>query len=80
MKVEYSKKAVKVINRLDSATKQRIRVAINALPNGDTKQLTGRIKTWRLRVGDWRVLFSYPEKDIILIEKIAPRGQAFKEG
>jgi len=78
MKVEYSNKAVKVIERLDTKTKQRIRAAINTLPDGDTKQLSGRVVTWRLRIGGWRVLFSYPEKDIILVEKIAPRGQVYK--
>jgi len=77
--VEYSKKSVKVINRLDVKTKQRLRIAINSLPDGDTKLLSGRIKTWRLRVGDWRVLFSYPDNNTILIEKIAPRGQIYKE-
>ena len=34
--------------------------------------------TYRLRVGDWRILFSYPEDGIILIEKIGPRGDVYK--
>ena len=83
MNIEYSKKAVKIINRLDIITKQRIRQSINDLPDGDIKRLAGQINTWRLRVGDWRILFSYPEypnKDIILVEKVAPRGQIYKEG
>jgi mRNA interferase RelE/StbE len=65
---------------MDAATKQRIRQAIHNLPDGDVKQLSGRIGTWRLRIGALRILFSYPEEDVILIEKIAPRGQAYKEG
>ena len=77
MVVEVSKKAVKVINRMDIKTKQRLKAAIYALPDGDTKLLNGRVKTWRLRVGGWRVLFSYPENDRILVEKIAPRGQVY---
>jgi mRNA interferase RelE/StbE len=79
LKIEFSKKSVKVINRLDVTTKQRLRQAINCLPEGDTKLLTGYIDTWRLRVGDWRILFSYPDRDTILVEKIAPRGQIYKE-
>jgi len=80
LKVEFSKKAVKVIERLDVPTKHRIRDAINALPEGDTKLLSGQVETYRLRVGGWRILFSYPDNDTILIEKIAPRGQVYKEG
>ena len=79
MKIEYSQKAVKTINRLDSSTKQRVRQSINNLPDGDVKKLTGKINTWRLRIGNWRILFSYPDKNVILIEKIAPRGQVYKE-
>ena len=80
MIIEYSKQLAKIINRLDMPTKQRIRAAVNALPDGDIKQLTGRVNTWRLRVRDWRVLFSYPAKDVTLVEKVAPRGQIYREG
>lgn len=79
MNITYSKKAVKVINRMDTITKQRIRKAIEQLPEGDIKLLQGHVLTYRLRVGDWRVLFSYPENDTILVEKIGPRGQVYKE-
>jgi len=80
MEIKVSKKAVKVIERMDAPTKQRVKTAIFALPDGDTRQLVGRVSVWRLRVGDWRVLFSYPDENTILIEKVAPRGQAYKEG
>jgi mRNA interferase RelE/StbE len=80
MRTEYSKKAAKAIERMDTATKQRVRQAIHSLPAGDVKQLSGRIGTWRLRIGALRILFSYQDEDAILIEKIAPRGQAYKEG
>ena len=79
MKIKFSKKAVKVINRMDDKTKQRLRAAIYALPEGDTKLLSGSVHTWRLRVGGWRILYSYPDKKTILVEKIAPRGHAYKE-
>ena len=80
LNIEYSNKAVKVIETLDKPTKNRLRQAILNLPNGDVKRLVGKVITLRLRVGDWRVLFSYKNNDTILIEKIAPRGQAYKEG
>jgi len=80
VRTEFSKKAVKVIEKMDLPTKERIRKAVFALPDGDIKLLSGKIGVWRLRVGDWLVLFSYPDKNTVLIEKIAPRGQAYKEG
>lgn len=79
MNLAFSKQAVKTINRMDSATKQRIKAAIDRLPDGDTKQIKGRsIVTYRLRVGDWRVLYSFEDQSTILIEKIAPRGEVYK--
>lgn len=63
---------------MDRISKQRIKVAIEKIPEGDIKALQGAPGSYRLRVGDWRVLFSYPECDIILIEKIAPRGEVYK--
>lgn len=78
MKVEYAKIAVKVINSLDRPTKQRVRSAIEKLPEGDVRPLKGSSGSYRLRVGDWRILFSYPAQDTILIEKIGPRGEIYK--
>jgi len=64
---------------MDSATKQRIKIAIEQLPDGDTKQIKGRsIATYRLRVGSWRVLYSFDDNGTICIEKVAPRGEVYK--
>ena len=78
MRIEYARAAVKVINGMDRPTKQRIRASIEKLPAGDIKPYKGSPGTYRLRVGDWRILFSYPEDDTILIEKIGPRGGVYK--
>lgn len=78
MRIEYAKVAVKVINSMDRLTKQRIRAGIEKLPQGDIKPYKGSPGTYRLRVGDWRILFSYPEEGTILIEKIGPRGGVYK--
>jgi len=79
MKIIYSKQAIKTIDRMDGATKQRIKSAIEQLPDGDTKQIKGRnIATCRLRVGGWRVLYSFSDDGEISIEKIAPRGDVYK--
>ena len=78
MRIEYAHAAVKVINGMDRPTKQRIKAGIEKLPQGDIKPYKGSPGTYRLRVGDWRILFSYPERDTILIEKIGLRGGVYK--
>ena len=77
MQIEYKKKAVKYINSCDRATKQRLKIAIEKLPLGDVKKLAVLENDFRLRVGDLRILFSI-EEDIIIINDILPRGQAYK--
>ena len=78
MRLTYSKSAVKVINGMDKATKQRIKAALEKIPDGDIKPFKGSPGTYRLRVGGWRILFSYPEHDIVLVDKIGPRGDVYK--
>ena len=78
MNIQYSKRSVKAINGMDKPTKQRIKVAIELIPNGDIKPLKGSDGSFRLRIGDWRIIFSYPTKETILIEKVAPRGEVYK--
>ena len=78
MEIQYAKAAVKAIGEMDKPTKQRIKLAIEKIPEGDIKPLRGSVGSYRLRVGDRRILFSYPEHDIILIEKIGPRGDIYK--
>lgn len=77
MQIEYSKNAVKYINASDKPTKRRLKEAIERIPFGDIKKLQGIDNGYRLRVGDLRVLFSI-ENDIIYIDNIIPRGQAYK--
>ena len=80
MNILYAKRAIKTIERLDTTTKQRIGQGIVAIPSGDIKRLQGHAELYRLRVGDWRILFTYLASDTVLIEKISPRGEAYKEG
>ncbi len=77
MQIEYSKKAIKYINSADKPTKKRLKESIEKIPLGDIKKLRGIEDGYRLRVGDLRVLFSM-EDNIIYIDNIIPRGQAYK--
>lgn len=78
MKINYSKSAVKYINGLDKPSKQRIKAGIEGIPKGDIRPLQGSPDSYRLRVGYFRIIFSYPNDDTILIEKIGPRGGVYK--
>lgn len=77
MQIEYSKSAIKYIIASDRSTKRRLKESIEKIPLGDIKKLQGTDNGYRLRVGDLRILFSI-ENDIIYIDNIIPRGQAYK--
>ena len=79
IEIKYTKKAGKSLNSLERITKNRIIQGINNLPLGDIKHLQGYNGMYRLRVGDFRVIFSMDtEEDIIIIRDILPRGEAYK--
>ena len=77
MRIEYKQKAIKYINSADRAAKKRLKDAIEKIPFGDIKKLTGFENEYRLRVGDLRVLFTV-ENNIITVNEIRPRGQVYK--
>jgi mRNA-degrading endonuclease RelE of RelBE toxin-antitoxin system len=74
----FQKVRKKVLERLDTSTKQRMRVAIFKLPDGDVKRLQGFTDLYRLRVGDWRITFTMTSTEIF-IEAVLPRGSAYKK-
>ena len=78
MRVTYVKMAAKALERLDTLTKHRIRQGILGIPSGDIKRLQGHNELFRLRVGDWRIVYSLPNADTVLVERIAPRGDVYK--
>ena len=80
MNIEYAKSAVKTIASLDKKTKLRIKQAIETIPSGDIKPLRGSQSLYRLRVGGWRIVFSFPDNETVLVERIAPRGDIYKGG
>lgn len=76
--------ARKKLQGLAKPDRLRITDKINQLgynpdaPELDIKKLEGE-PGWRLRVGGWRVIFDrQDEVKIIAIERIKPRGDAYK--
>ncbi|MBR0232830.1 MAG: type II toxin-antitoxin system RelE/ParE family toxin [Synergistaceae bacterium] len=83
--ISIGHKALKVLTSLPKPQRLRISDAIDKLKYGpyqkelDIKPLHGRPE-WRLRVGDWRVIFLIFENEIkISVVSISPRGDAYKK-
>ncbi len=77
MNTNYTRQAAKALANLDASIKERIRQGIRKLPAGDIKRLKGYTALYRLRIGDWRILYSIVGEEI-LIEDVLPRGDAYK--
>ena len=79
------KQAKKVLQSLARTDRNRIAEKIKLLgenpdnPILDIKPLQGSENLHRLRVGQWRIVFDRDDEvKIIAIEKIKPRGGAYK--
>ena len=77
-KIKYEKDCLKYLEKLDRNTQVRIINAISQLPFGNVKKLQGNIANYRLRVGNYRIVFSKDDENLISIIKIAPRGEVYK--
>lgn len=80
--VTYSRSASKSLARLPVSTAAMIRSKMSqyaadpaSLAN-NIKRLRERKGLLRLRIGDWRVLFT-DDGRVVLVEKVAPRGSAY---
>ncbi len=78
MEIRITKTAIKHVKKLDSPTRNRILSSINKLPFGDVKKLQGYDNYYRLRVGDFRVIYSLDD-ETITISAVLPRGEAYKQ-
>lgn len=81
MRVYLSTKARKGLDNAPAEVRARLESAISELfrtpyPAG-CKKLKGAPNSYRLRVGDYRVLYSILSRDEILVFKVAPRGSAY---
>lgn len=86
MKLQYSKKSLKFLSKLDKKSVNRIRCAIAGLtktpPEGDIKLMSGYDDNRkRLRVGVWRIIYNYTvenELRILYVIDIGNRGDIYK--
>ena len=79
-KIIIKKKAKKFIDRLPKNERVRIVRAIEMLPNGeDIKKLKGHNDLMRLRVGDYRIIYTVDNGELIVyIIDADNRGEVYK--
>ncbi len=78
-RLRYAQSVVRQLEKMSPDVARRLQAKINRLTNnlaGDVKRLTHYSPEYRLRVGDWRVLFNVMG-DTISIERIAHRSGAY---
>ena len=77
--IRFGNRALKDLRKLDKQISKRIVDKIEALAddlNGDVKKLTDHSPQYRLRIGDFRVLFDI-DQGTILIQRVMNRREAY---
>ncbi|MBA3807962.1 MAG: type II toxin-antitoxin system RelE/ParE family toxin [Solirubrobacterales bacterium] len=80
--LRFTRSAEKDLRRLDPPIRKRVLGALDRLlaedRSLDVRRLTGS-ELFRLRVGDWRVIFAYDrETGSLLVRRVLPRGRAYE--
>ncbi|MCI8403904.1 MAG: type II toxin-antitoxin system RelE/ParE family toxin [Clostridia bacterium] len=68
---------MKSIKEMNNPYKSRIKTAIEKIPQGDIRKLQGYNNMYRLRIGDYRIIYKTTENGIY-IDGVLPRGEAYK--
>lgn len=77
--IQYDKRCLKYLRRIDKKDQLRILKAIKDLPYGDVKKLQGRAEDYRLRVRDYRIIFTKDDEELLIyVIEIAPRRDVYK--
>lgn len=77
--IQYKPQALRDLEALDWAVRRRVLKKVDALRHnlsGDVKRLVSYTPGWRLRVGDWRVLFEI-SGSVIVIWRVVHRSEAY---
>jgi mRNA interferase RelE/StbE len=81
-KIEYSRSSLRALRKMPRNVAETIEKKIVGLaadpyaPHNNATRLQGR-PGYRLRVGDWRVLYELGEKRLLVLD-IKPRGGAYQ--
>lgn len=78
-KIELSKTALKFLKKQPKNQQVRLLRAVYKLPEGDIKKLIDGTDEYRLRVGDYRIIYKMKNEILtILVLDIGNRGQIYK--
>lgn len=78
--IEFRPRALRDLKQLAPEVSQRIERKLDLLQDdlsGDVKRLVRYTPGWRLRVGDWRVLFE-TQGNVLVIHRIVHRSKAYE--
>ena len=78
--IEFKPRAVKDLQSISKITQTKILAKIQEMENdlkGDVKKLTNFTPEYRLRVGNYRILFEI-ENESIVIYRIKPRDKVYQ--
>lgn len=80
-RLEITEEALAQLQGLAKEERRRIGRRLDSLQHsllGDVKKLAGQTGKYRLRVGDYRVLFTL-EKDLIMVHQVKDRKDAYRD-
>lgn len=83
MQIELRKTAIKDLSVLPKSIKEAVHLKIHELRNfpqiANIKKLTQFEPAYRLRMGDYRILFDVVDQDKIVIGRILHRKESYKK-
>lgn len=83
-RIDLGRRAAKALDAIDAPQRRRIMAAIDRLsdnprPAGCVK-LTGRTNEWRVRVGDYRVVYEiHDDRLLVLVIEVGHRSAIYRE-
>jgi len=82
MKIEFGTKSLKFLSKLEKGSKERVFKRIKELEGdpfpSDVKKLKGEKDVYRIRIGDFRVLYRIiSEDEVILIFRVDKRSRVY---
>ncbi|MHC1595632.1 MAG: type II toxin-antitoxin system RelE family toxin [Candidatus Syntropharchaeales archaeon] len=82
--IYFNRRIKKFLEKLDKSQKERIRTRLLSLSKdpfiGDVKKVEGRENVYRVRIGDYRVLYLLDRKEKeIYVVKIDKRSRVYRK-
>ncbi|GAA1688802.1 type II toxin-antitoxin system RelE/ParE family toxin [Glycomyces endophyticus] len=82
-RIDFSEEASKGLSKLDKQVQKRILLAVDKLrtnprPDG-VKKLKGGSNEWRIRVGDWRIVYEIHDgRLVVIVLDVDHRSKVYK--